>query len=134
MSQKLTSKIQPEEIASLLALSAKIGRDPLLVQGSSGNTSIKLDRKMWIKASGRWLADAEQQEILVPVDLDEAAQAVEQGTEVLGTCPGASGIGLRASIETLMHAILPYQVAVHVHSVSAIAWAVRQDGAARMAE
>jgi len=32
-------------------LSARVGSDPLLVQASNGNTSIKLDGILWIKAS-----------------------------------------------------------------------------------
>src|SRR5581483_4004411 len=32
-----------------------------------------------------------------------------------------------ASIETAMHAALPHKVIVHVHSVNAIAWAIRED-------
>ena len=46
------------ELSALAALSARIGRDPLLAQASSGNTSIKLREAMWIKASGKWLIDA----------------------------------------------------------------------------
>jgi rhamnose utilization protein RhaD (predicted bifunctional aldolase and dehydrogenase) len=38
------------------------------VQASSGNTSIKLDGTLWIKASGKWLAHANE-ETLVPIDL-----------------------------------------------------------------
>ena len=35
--------------------SARVGNNPLLVQAGSGNTSIKLDGVLWIKASGKWL-------------------------------------------------------------------------------
>ena len=41
-------------LAPLVRLSARVGRDPLLVQASSGNTSIKLEGVLWIKASGEW--------------------------------------------------------------------------------
>src|SRR5689334_159409 len=128
------SKMKHSEINSLLALSARIGRNPLLVQASSGNTSVKLGQMMWIKASGKWLAEAEQDEILVPVDLEEAARSVERGTDVCGTRTTSTGITLRASIETAMHSVLPQRVVVHVHSVNTIAWAVRQDGCARLSE
>jgi rhamnose utilization protein RhaD (predicted bifunctional aldolase and dehydrogenase) len=33
-----------------------------------------------------------------------------------------------------MHAVLPQRVIIHVHSVNTIAWAVRQDGRARLTE
>ena len=35
---------------------------------------------------------------------------------------------LRPSIETAMHAVLRHRVVIHVHSVNAIAWAIRLDG------
>jgi hypothetical protein len=70
------------ELASLRELSARVGSDPLLVQASNGNTSIKLDGILWIKASGKWLAHASQEEALVPVELAEAREAVEHGTEI----------------------------------------------------
>jgi len=40
------------------ALSARLGQDPLQVQGPGGNTSVKSGDVMWIKASGTELADA----------------------------------------------------------------------------
>jgi rhamnose utilization protein RhaD (predicted bifunctional aldolase and dehydrogenase) len=40
---------------------------------------------------------------------------------------------LRASVETAMHAVLPFRVVLHVHSVNMIAWGVRQDGQAELA-
>src|SRR6185437_11806138 len=46
------------EVNGLRRLSARLGRDPRLVQASNGNTSVKRDGTLWIKASGRWLANA----------------------------------------------------------------------------
>jgi rhamnose utilization protein RhaD (predicted bifunctional aldolase and dehydrogenase) len=123
-----------KEFTSLLRLSADIGRDPLLIQASSGNTSVKLDEVMWIKASGTWLADAEREEIFVPVDLKEALSAVHQNREAPVDWETQSGVRLRASIETTMHAVLPSRVVAHVHSVNTIGWAVREDGRARLNE
>lgn len=119
-------------IASLLSLSARLGRDPLLVQASSGNTSIKLDGVLWIKASGKWLVSAMEEESLVPAPLDQVRTCVGQGVDYRNL--GDAGCALRASIETAMHAVMPHRVVVHVHSVNAIAWAVRQDAPERMAE
>ena len=56
------------ELAALRAVSARLGADPLQVQGPGGNTSVKRDGAMWVKASGTWLADAATAEIFVPVD------------------------------------------------------------------
>lgn len=47
--RKLLSTRQESEIAPLRDISARVGSDPLLVQASNGNTSIKLDGILWIK-------------------------------------------------------------------------------------
>jgi len=114
------------ELAGLRQLSARVGSDPLLVQASNGNTSIKLEDMLWIKGSGKWLARASQEEILIPVDLAEARTAVEQGGEIAALRNSRSR--MRPSIETAMHAVLPHRVVIHVHSINAIAWAIRLDG------
>lgn len=115
-------------IDSLLDLSVRIGRNPLLVQASSGNTSLKIDDTLWIKASGKWLAFADREEILVPVDLPECLECLRTSRSLDGKSD------LRPSIETFMHAILPQSVVVHVHSVNTIAWAVRSDATSRLSE
>ncbi len=122
------------EITDLLRLSARIGRDPLLVQASSGNTSLKLDDTLWIKASGKWLAHAMREEMLVPLALTELRENLRSCSEFPGAGAWINGNYLRASIETAMHAILPHRVVIHVHSVNTIAWAVRLDGPERLAE
>jgi rhamnose utilization protein RhaD (predicted bifunctional aldolase and dehydrogenase) len=122
------------EITDLLSLSARVGRDPLLVQASSGNTSIKLDGTLWIKASGKWLAHAVEEETLVPVALGALRANLRSTGEVSETGGWVDGNYVRASIETAMHAVLPHRVVVHVHSVTAISWAVRFDGPERLAE
>lgn len=108
------------ELARLRDLSARIGGDPLLTQASTGNTSIKLDDVLWIKASGRWLANATQEDILVPLDLRQVKWYLSRQMD-------PSDVYECASIETAMHAVLPQPVVLHVHSVNTIAWAVRQD-------
>ena len=120
------------EISALAALSARIGRDPLLAQASSGNTSIKLGQVMWIKASGKWLADADHDDIFVRIPLEETRRHFAKGANLSGTYATRSGTGLAASIETAMHALIPHRVVVHLHSINAIAWAVRQDGCAQV--
>ena len=46
------------ELLALRELSSALGADPSRTQGAGGNTSIKRDGAMWIKASGTWLAEA----------------------------------------------------------------------------
>jgi len=48
-------KTAPPDIHELRKLSAKLGRDPSLVQAASGKPSIKVSGELWIKASANWL-------------------------------------------------------------------------------
>jgi rhamnose utilization protein RhaD (predicted bifunctional aldolase and dehydrogenase) len=118
---------------SLLRLSIQIGRNPLLAQASSGNTSLKLDGTLWIKASGKWLAHADREEILVPVPLSECLECLDHGMP-LGEGESQWAKHLRPSIETFMHAVLPQRVVIHVHSVNTIAWAIRSDAPVQLSE
>lgn len=129
-------KVQTDrlEISALLDLSSRIGRDPLLVQGSSGNTSVKIDGILWVKASGKWLANAGREEFLVPVQLAECLDRFSRREDSPSPVETSCANRLRPSIETFMHAVLPHRVVVHVHSVNAIAWAVRQDAVLQLKE
>lgn len=113
------------------ALSARLGQDPLQVQGPGGNTSVKGDGVMWIKASGTELADAESKDIFVAVDLEAArAEALGAGD---GTCKATvldPSVALRPSIETTFHAMLDWPVVMHTHSVATIVHAISPQGRA----
>jgi len=128
---------QDPEYRALLDYAARIGRDPTLVQGAGGNVSIKRDGVLWVKASGTWLAEAGRREIMVPVRLGPLLAAVRSGADVERTEPFVADelnpSGLRPSIETTMHGVLPHPVVVHVHCVETIAWATRAFAASAVA-
>ena len=106
------------------AFCALIGADPLLVQGAGGNASWKDGSVLWVKASGTWLAEAELKEIFVPVNLTHLQDAIaKQDFSVKPEM--ASTSGLRPSIETLLHALMPHRVVVHLHAVEILAHLVR---------
>ena len=115
----------------MLEVSARLGRNPHLVQAATGNTSLKRDGVLWIKASGRWLADATRDEIFFPLNLADTLNRIDAGSDPSDQ-PGFND-RLRPSVETAMHAVLPFSVVLHVHSVNTIAWAVRRDGPAELA-
>jgi rhamnose utilization protein RhaD (predicted bifunctional aldolase and dehydrogenase) len=124
-------KLTREHLDRLAELSAQLGSDPLLVQAASGNTSVKIGDTLWIKSSGTWLAHALRDEIFVGVRLDAMRMAVGMDQEPEPFLVEGRG---RASVETAMHSVLPEPVVVHVHSVNAIAWAVRIDGPAEVSK
>ena len=121
----MRKNISAASLAHLRQLTARIGADPLLTQASTGNSSMKLDGVLWIKASGKWMADAMNDDIFIHLDLAEIVRQCSQKDDPAGRFPGAS-------IETAMHAVLPHRVVVHVHSVNTIAWAVRKDAALQL--
>jgi rhamnose utilization protein RhaD (predicted bifunctional aldolase and dehydrogenase) len=115
-----------------LHYSAKCGQDPLLVQAAGGNTSIKADGLLWVKASGTELADSLLKDIFVPVRLAPLLAGLERGDPACETSAEfvvreSNPSGLRPSIETTFHAVLPQRVVVHVHCVETLSWACRED-------
>ena len=117
---KYMSVASQAELSSLRELSALVGSDLLLTQASTGNSSIKLENILWIKASGKWMADAIHEDIFIRLDLAEVKECIKQKAD-------PAELDVRASIETAMHAVMPHRVVLHIHSVDTIAWAVRQD-------
>jgi rhamnose utilization protein RhaD (predicted bifunctional aldolase and dehydrogenase) len=123
---------------ALRLLSAQLGSDPLLVQAAGGNTSIKRDGVMWIKASGTWLKDATSKNIFVPLDLKTLHDALMRDDPACEACTDfvrhdLNPLGLRPSIETSVHGLLPHAVVLHVHCVNTIAWAIQENSEALLA-
>jgi rhamnose utilization protein RhaD (predicted bifunctional aldolase and dehydrogenase) len=123
----------------LRALSARVGADPWLVQAAGGNTSLKDEDVLWIKASGTWLKDATSRDIFVPVDRPALLRALSNRDPCADACidfvrTDLNDTGLRPSIETSVHALMPQRVVVHVHCVNTIAWAIRGDAGQALGE
>ncbi|MFC6491052.1 class II aldolase/adducin family protein [Nitratireductor sp. GCM10026969] len=123
------------EFDALRALSARVGGDPLLVQAAGGNTSIKRDGTLWIKASGTWLANALSDDIFVPVAMTPLLDCVEKDDPAAEKAQSfviaaENPSGLRPSIETTVHSAMPQRIVVHVHCVDTIAVAVRREAEA----
>lgn len=127
------------EREKLRRLSARVGADPLLVQAAGGNTSLKENGVMWIKASGTWLKDAEARDLFVPLDHAAIMEGLAKNDPACESCTAfvrtdLNSTGLRPSIETTVHALMPQRVVVHVHCVNTIAWAIRSDAEQCLAE
>jgi rhamnose utilization protein RhaD (predicted bifunctional aldolase and dehydrogenase) len=114
---------QPGFLDDLRRTSARVGANILLVQGAGGNSSVKHDDVLWVKASGAWLSEAREKPMFVPVELAGARAALAAGDEKMPVAEGFGEITLRASIETSLHALMPHPVVLHVHAVNTIAWA-----------
>lgn len=106
-----------DSLETLRQVSARLGRNPDLIQAGGGNTSLKLHGELWIKASGKWLINADAEEIFLPVPISEINTSIERGEEYT-----IAQNGLRPSVETTMHAVIPQRCVIHVHSVNVLAW------------
>jgi len=112
---------------------ARIGKDSLLVQGAGGNVSWKDADILWVKASGTWLAEAEDKEIFIPVNLYALRQAI--ANKNFHAIPKVIGDSkLRPSIETLLHALMPHKVVVHLHAIDVLVYLVRESLESDIAE
>lgn len=108
-----------------LAFCALLGSDADMVQGAGGNVSIKSGDALFIKASGMWLRDAEAKDIFVSVSRNEILR--RHASQYVNLADLADARGLRPSIETVMHAIIPQRYVAHVHCVDALAGSTHSD-------
>ena len=123
--------MKPDAKTTVLATSVKefctsIAADRLWVQGAGGNVSWKEGHVLWIKASGQWLKHSTAKEIFVAVDLLDLQHHLEQANYSV-TPKLVEHSLLRPSIETLLHALMPHKVVVHLHPVELLAILVRED-------
>ena len=109
--------------------SAMLGKDRLLVQGAGGNVSWKEDGVLWVKGSGTWLANADKEDLFVPVNLIDLAHALSlENFDIIPQVVGEQT--LRPSIETILHALMPQTIVVHLHAIDALAHLVTRDSQA----
>jgi rhamnose utilization protein RhaD (predicted bifunctional aldolase and dehydrogenase) len=103
-----------------------LATNPLLVQGAGGNVSWKEDDKLWIKASGTWLSDAAVEDIFIPTDLNQILNGISANN--FGVTPRVMSTSLlKPSIETVLHALMPQRIVVHLHPIEILSYLVRKD-------
>ena len=115
-----------EELKSFKDISFKLGSNSHLVQAAGGNTSIKSDGRMLIKASGTWLINSLDKDIFVEVDLNSITQKINNAKEDNFVDDIISKNNLHPSSETSFHALIKYKYVLHVHSTATIANAISQ--------
>ena len=132
-----------DELDKLVYMSRLIGEDPSLVLWGGGNTSIKVterdfrDREvpaMWIKSSGSDLKSMVRRQFprlnlddILPL-FQRESMSDEDMVAYLENClmdPGSP----RPSIETLLHAFLPFKFIDHTHADAVLALTNQPDGA-----
>jgi rhamnose utilization protein RhaD (predicted bifunctional aldolase and dehydrogenase) len=118
----------------LVALAAHVGANRMWVQGAGGNVSAKVEDVLWVKGSGKWMSKAHIEPVFAALTLSGVRNRMAAGEADPATpeLMPISPMGLRPSIETSMHALLPHPYVAHVHSVNVIAHSVWADGLAQM--
>lgn len=118
------SNFSISEIQSFKEISYQLGKDPSLVQAAGGNTSIKSENSMLIKASGTWLINSVDKDIFVELDLHSINKKISQEQDDSFVDDIISTNNLRPSLETSFHALINYKYVLHVHSTATIANAI----------
>lgn len=67
-----------QEILDFKNISYKLGSNLSLVQAAGGNTSMKSNNSMLIKASGTWLSNSLKKDVFVEVDLNSIKKKNKQ--------------------------------------------------------
>lgn len=113
------------DLSDLIEVSRKYGADPDWVLVGGGNTSMKADGLMWVKASGFELATIEAQGFVVmnldalnsiwgkeyPKDEKQREAAVLEDMMNART----EGQASRPSVEALLHSLIKGRLVVHTH-------------------
>jgi len=136
-------------LADLIRMSNVTGKDPALVLGGGGNTSVKTEdgRHMYIKASGTALKDMNEQRgwrrlRIEPVlailqdrslpKLDAIGRENTVVSRLLEACDDKNGNGARPSVESHLHALLKSHV-IHLHPLAVSAYVNARRGQTELA-
>ncbi|MCX5644613.1 MAG: SDR family oxidoreductase [Phycisphaerae bacterium] len=135
-------------LADLIRVSNLVGRDPALVQGGGGNTSVKTSdgKYMYIKASGTALKDMSETrgwrrmhlDSVLAIIKDKAitklqaqTREVEVVNRLLLACDDNVTGGARPSVEAHLHGLLDKCV-IHLHPSAVSAYLNAKDGKAKL--
>jgi rhamnose utilization protein RhaD (predicted bifunctional aldolase and dehydrogenase) len=135
-------------LADLIRISNIVGKDPALVQGGGGNTSVKTadGKYMYIKASGTALKDMSETRGWRRIQLDSVlaiikdksitklqtqTREVEVVNRLLLACDDDVTSGARPSVEAHLHGLLD-QCVIHLHPSVVSAYLNAREGKARL--
>lgn len=135
-------------LTDLIRISNNTGKDPALVLGGGGNTSIKTPdgKYMYIKASGTALKDMTSRqgwrrlriEAVLSILKDKSLarlDAIQRETEVVNrlllSCDDDVSSGARPSVEAHLHAQLDTHV-IHLHPLAVAAYVNAKNGQAQI--
>ena len=86
-------------------LCQKISNDRLIIQGAGGNVSWKAEDRLWIKLSGTWISETQDQDIFGSIKLKKLRSLISQDKFVVDPML-MDQENVRPSIEVMLHAII----------------------------
>ena len=107
-------------------VSLRMGNNLDLIQANGGNTSIKIGNYLFIKASGKHLADINNSEIFTKVPLKP--KSFQNHNNEIKKLSNNKLQELRPSIELDLHLLISSKVVLHSHPVDLIAQTMMSDG------
>ena len=116
-----------KELNNFKKISYELGKNNQLVQAAGGNTSIKSENSILIKASGTWLINSLKKDIFVELNLASIKNKINKSKEDNFVKDIISNNNLRPSTETSFHGLINFKYVLHVHSTSAIANSIYLD-------
>ena len=128
-----------DEYDLFLKYSKEIGMDTSMIQAAGGNTSIKQNNTMWVKASGKWLLNSQSDELMVPLNISKIKEALEDkrcSDNDIMNCVNfeISPVDLRPSVEAPMHAVLDFKFVFHTHDININSLAVQKNSKLKFEE
>jgi rhamnose utilization protein RhaD (predicted bifunctional aldolase and dehydrogenase) len=105
---------------------ATIGKNTLLSQGAGGNYSWKSEDRLFIKASGMWLSDANSKNIFVDLNRIKYLNDLKANNFDVDLMKYSQN-GLKPSIETSIHALLPQKYVIHLHPVKILSVLIKNE-------
>ena len=134
-----TAKDYTTDLGMRVYTSQLLGRDMDLVLHGGGNTSVKIDNKLYVKGSGWNLDTIEEpgfpgvdlQTLIDMADLDHLSDTdmVAQQREALENKSSPN-----PSIEAILHAIIPFKYVDHTHADAVVTISNTPDGEKRLKE
>lgn len=94
-----------------------------MCHGPGGNTSIKIDKSIYVKSSGTWLKDSLKEKSFIKIDLNSIKKNIKNEKKWI-----FRKSTIHPSIETCMHAVINKKYVVHLHSISVLSYAVLKQG------
>ncbi len=107
-------------------LCAKLGGNSQICQGAGGNYSWKSGDSIFIKASGMWLSEADTKNIFVEVNRKKYLNDLKENNFEVDLMKYSQN-GLKPSIETSMHALLPQNYVIHLHPVKILSTLIQNN-------